>query len=285
VWGMPRDLRMDILKTFADHRFLLAESQLNYVLDRYVPRAMVAALDSLPRNLTDVYHAIMDRIDAKGPLIRDLALRTLSWIFHAGRPLYMNELRELLVVQPGDKEVLRWTLPNDARFLEHCEGLVMYDVDAEIVRNIHYTVHNFLQTRDEINKSNPKLAEICLTYLAFDEFEQGPLLDDRALQKRMKRNKAAAYVSQFWSFHTRGEAERNPVVRASVLRVLSSENRKNAMLEMERYGRSDSVQSSFVSGQSPLHILARLGLSFICRHILEGIWDEVERYMPCHSRS
>src|SRR5271170_402540 len=273
---------MRLLTTFTDGRFLLAESQLNYVLGRYAPRAMVQALRTLPKNLDDLYRDIMDRIDASGTSVRDLAFKTLSWIFHAARPLHMDELRELLVILPGDSKLVSWTLPKDTQFvLKPCEGLVTYDDDGKVVRFAHYTVQNFLERNPEIRDSVPNLAEICLAYLAFEEFEEGPLREDVELHQRMEEHKAGSYVSQFWGFHTRGEAERSSSVRATVLSVLSSTRRRDAILQMEGYDQSGSVHNSYVQDQTPLHILARVGLSYICSRVLDGVWDEVERYLLC----
>ena len=260
-------------------RFLLCESQLNYVLSSYDPRVMVEALDSLPGSLEMSYKDTMRRIDESLPGAKNLAHKTLSWVFHAPRPLQIDELRELLIVRPEDKGILDWTLPNDLGFvIEPCQGLITYDSDTKIVRFTHYTVQNYLRGLVSIVNSDMDLAQTCLTYLSFEIFDEGPLWDVDALHRRMEQYKAGAYVCQFWAFHIKERAEQSAHVQSAVLSVLSSQNRRDAIVQMESYGQS---QHPYVQGQTLLHIVARVGLEQICALVLSGTVDSGDReYIP-----
>jgi hypothetical protein len=86
-------------------RFLLAEFQIKYVLDKREPRMMKDALNSLPATLENAYQRIIDRIGEKGEDTLQLAWRILSWVFHAARPLRMYEIREAISVRLGDNEL------------------------------------------------------------------------------------------------------------------------------------------------------------------------------------
>src|SRR5947207_7332268 len=89
-------------------RFLLVEFQLNYILKfMSQPKKLAKALENLPSNIEEMYSNIMRRIEEAGFVVKDLALRTLSWIFHSActRPLKMDELRNLLVTDDGDEDL------------------------------------------------------------------------------------------------------------------------------------------------------------------------------------
>ena len=60
---------------------------------------MEKALKTLPADQIEAYKDIITRIRAAGDHTSVTAIRTLTWIFHAARPLHMDELREALCVE------------------------------------------------------------------------------------------------------------------------------------------------------------------------------------------
>src|SRR6266496_6768147 len=87
------------------NRFLLVKFQLNYILDKEKPRDAIKALDSLPADMESAYHEVLVRIENNKS--KETALQTLSWLFHARRPLRLNELQEALSIEtcPPDTEL------------------------------------------------------------------------------------------------------------------------------------------------------------------------------------
>lgn len=58
------------------------------------------------------------------------------------------------------------------RFLRHCGALVLFDETDHTVRLVHHTVAQFLREHTFRNEeTNDLLADVCLTYLNFDDFE------------------------------------------------------------------------------------------------------------------
>src|SRR5277367_1337511 len=146
VWLTPLVIRSDTIEELAESRFLLAEAQMNFVLSKYAPRTMQKALDSLPKDLDSGYIRAVQRIRSDDdPAVTKQAFMTLCWIFHAPRPLQMDELRELIVIEPEDEDVHSWTLPDDSSILEPCRGLVAYEPESKVVRLAHYTVQNYVK--------------------------------------------------------------------------------------------------------------------------------------------
>lgn len=258
-------------------RFLLAQFQLDYVLVQFEPRKMQKSLESLPTDLFSAYQSIMIRLEKRGEGIKDLALRTLLWIFHAARPLRMDELRDLLVVQKGDKNLCRSGRMESKDILNACESLIVHDELSGIVRFTHYTVQQFLlRCHSDFLGSKSQLADTCLTYLAFDTCVDELSLD---LVSRLKEYPASLYVAQYWGFHVK-EADDSPEMYETVLEVLASERTRNTMLEFEAQGSGIQYSKS----QTLLQILARNRLEKVCRLVLKTKQNTGNTYVShCHT--
>jgi hypothetical protein len=130
---------------------LLAAIRLDYICQlRSEPRLLIEKLDALPTTMTAAYVKTMDRIFERGPVEKALALRTLSWVFHASaigtRPIQMEELVQLLYTREGDKDIEEEHLPKRDVIILLCEGLVVCD-ETDSVRFSHLTVEDFLESQ------------------------------------------------------------------------------------------------------------------------------------------
>src|SRR5271170_3748081 len=153
-------------------RFLLTDSQLNYVLDKFEPREMEQALQSLPVTLDDAYGDMMGRIEAREKGVMRQALKTLLWILNAARPLTLEEVSELVIVQEGDSEIQDCHRLYPQSVIDACESLVDNSWNPGgylIVRFTHFTVQEFLRKYDftKCLRPMPSLAMTCITYLGF----------------------------------------------------------------------------------------------------------------------
>jgi hypothetical protein len=243
---------------------------------------MKEALKSLPSSAPDGYQKVMARISAAGETSRTMAFWTLSWVFHACRPLHMDELREALIVQLRKKtdtldEADMKGLPA-ANIVEFCESLVVYEESSGVVRFSHPTVQEFLESqirKSQIELPVVDLAKTCLAYLGFKVFEEGPCLDDRLLQLRVAKFKFSSYAARFWGVHSSGQAvEDDPDVRMAILRLLESKARRDSMVEMVRLTYYVSPE------ETALHILARNGLATTCKFLLERLDGQLSVHKP-----
>lgn len=248
------------------NRFLLAKLQLDYILNAPTNRKKKAALESLPTTLLEAYTDVMKRIEKLQEWFKDLALKTLSWVLHAKRPLLMAELREAIAVEDTFTDLDEDDLTDPGILVENCAGFVVHEKSSGIVRLAHKTVAKFLKSQQQL--STPVgLAKTCLTYLSFDIFEEGPC-KIKDLKYRLKRYRFSIYAAQFWGRHTIGQAEESPDIQKTVLRLFASENKKNSMLQLERYVNPSSDDFGFIEGQTLLHVIAKNGLATICEQIL-----------------
>jgi hypothetical protein len=259
-------------------RFLLANLQLVHVLGETAQANMRKALKSLPPTVEDAYNQILTRI-RMSEYSSSTAFRTLGWIFHAKRPLRMDELREALIVQdkenPVDLDEMDMEDLLDADILEICQSLVVHEESSGVVRFSHPTIQGFLES--QVLESLPvvDLARTCLAYLQFDEFQGGPCVDSEAVEKRVQKYKFSRYVAQSWGIHTRGKPENEPDIQLAVLSLLASENKRASMLQLEAYANSGGIANSwgiisFTKGQTLLHVIAKNGLATICQWVLSG---------------
>ena len=118
-------------------RFLLADFQLSVVLGhRCQPKKLKAALCHLPTNLDGLYGKIMQQIhERRNETEKDLAVRSLSWIFHTPRPLRTEELLELLATDETDNDVVSESdLSSPEDLVNVCHGLVTLDIASGTVR-------------------------------------------------------------------------------------------------------------------------------------------------------
>ena len=149
---------------------------------------MEKALDTLPAELFTAYKEVTDRISKSDKEMGDAGMQALTWIFHAARPLQMDELRVVLDIEDG-----HWKIDDEPQFtpadiIEMCQSLVVYEESSGAVRFVHPTVQEFLRS---FNFSDIVLAKTCLTYFdAFDDI----CLDDESMEIRLKRYRFCTYI-------------------------------------------------------------------------------------------
>jgi hypothetical protein len=205
----------------------------------------------------------MERIETGRHGDTELAMKILSWIFHAQRALHMNELVEALVVTVGDQELERQYLLQPTDVIECCKSLVLPEKQSGLVRFAHYTVQEYVAGIQEKLPPPINLAKTCLTYLAFKEFDH-PFIEKGLMETRVEQYQFCRYAAQFWGVHTFGEAEQSPDIQQDILRLFASEDRRNAILQIETFANSKWGNICFTAGETILHIMARFGLATMC---------------------
>lgn len=201
----------------------------------------------------------------------------ISWILNSRRPLRMDELCDLLAYQKG----ATGKISEPREIVQVCQGLIVYDEFSGIVEFPHSTIREFFEQNYEgphTLLSAADLASVCIDYLASDAFEDGPCQNVAALRGRLEKHKASLYVAQFWALHTDGEAEKCPDVQQAIRRLFGSENKKNSMLQIEKYANSYS-DVSVIADQTLVHILADKGLATLCRLVLDERGNAIDTYV------
>jgi hypothetical protein len=216
------------------------------------------------------------------PSQKEFAFQIMSWIYRTPRGLLMDELREALVVEDGDKEFNDEAISSPKYIVEKCAALVIYDDHTGVVRFSHETVQEYLQMHCEKDLlPAAALAKVCLTYLRFDVFDHFREKHSEYVAEWIQNNKFIGYSAEFWGLHTRGESEKDPHIQEAVLLLLSSENKKSSMLEIQSWFSDpwSEVAHSIPTSRTVLHVVCSEGLATICKLVLEGRLNASDRYM------
>ena len=96
--------------------------RVDYILSFRDPKERKKHISSIPKSVNEAYQKLIYRIDDNDKV---LAFKIFSWVFHAKRPLYMDELREALAVEEGDKDIQPEDLTSSEDILECCHGLIV----------------------------------------------------------------------------------------------------------------------------------------------------------------
>ena len=129
-----------------------------------------------------------------------LGMAALMWISHAERPLQTTELCHALAVEIGSPKLNDHNVPAIGTLIACCQGLVVVDEEASIVRLIHSTLQEYLRTHPKfLGSAHSTIAEICLSYLNSQQVKalsasSSPDLQDKPFIE---------YSSQYWGVHAK----------------------------------------------------------------------------------
>jgi hypothetical protein len=142
-------------------------------------------LKSLPKSIPDLYNRILGDIKVDNA---EAAKNILRWVVWAERPLTLHELTIAIAIRPEQQstsemsKTMRFDLEGDL----HSILGPLINIQNRLVYLAHQSAKDYLKVMDPItsekisarsNESNLYISTCCLSYLSFDEFEQGPLTE------------------------------------------------------------------------------------------------------------
>src|SRR5436305_1770017 len=130
-------------------RFLLAKLHIESLSKNSTIKRVREALRTLPKDLNDSYDSAMKRIEDQNEEERTIAHSALIWVVNAKRPLTVAELQVALAVEPGTTELDDDNLLDIEIILAVCAGLVILDEQFSVVRLVHYTTQEYLDSIQE----------------------------------------------------------------------------------------------------------------------------------------
>ncbi|PNP55551.1 hypothetical protein FNYG_15490 [Fusarium nygamai] len=219
-----------ILKS-VDGIFLLAQLSVQALQEKTTAKAMRLALRKLPKLLpstisvyrTDTpqakeaydlaYEEAMERISTQHPDSRDLAMKVLSWISQAKRPLTTVELQHALAVEEDEEDLDLDNAPAIEDMISVCAGLVIVDEQSRIIRLLHYTAQEYFERTLHLwfPGASEYVARTCVQYLQFYSMDWDFSRYSLSVQrygKGVAEFKAAhpfyGYAVEHWGRHCRG---------------------------------------------------------------------------------
>ncbi|KAK8905623.1 hypothetical protein QC760_005545 [Botrytis cinerea] len=212
-----RDLLLEGLSKIENRTYLW----LHLILDsiEFNPRIDVQVvkdlLRALPKTIEEAYDAILKRSDEPSK-----AMRLLHIIVGATRPLSLKEIGIALYITDEIRSYQELEIQEDEQFkivIRHLCGLFVSIVDGKVFL-IHQTAKEYLIGSSTIttsisgswkNSLEPKvsnrvLAECCLWYLSFEEFEKlSPSEDMSQIDQYCTENHFLDYSADNWFVHFR----------------------------------------------------------------------------------
>ncbi|KAJ7028112.1 ankyrin repeat domain-containing protein [Mycena alexandri] len=154
-----------------DGMFLLAKLHIESLSTKSTVKGVREALKTLPKTLNNSYDDAMKRIREQNEESRAIAHSTLTWVANAKRPLTVLEIQTALAVEPGTKSLDEDNILDMEIILSVCAGLVIVDEQLLVVRLVHYTTQEYLDSiqPQQFPDAHTQIACTLLTYLAFDK--------------------------------------------------------------------------------------------------------------------
>jgi ankyrin repeat protein len=236
------------------------------LLSKPTPGDIKKALKNMPRGiggLDTMYEQAMKRIKDQNEELQELAMKVLSWVTHAKRPLTILELQHALAAKDGTVELDEDFVPEVEDLVSFCAGLVTVDKQSDLVRWIHYTTQEYFEQAwtKWIPSAQVDVASTCLTYLLFDCFEAGFCLTDEYFKARLQLNPFYDYAARNWGYHAYIASKE---VQRPIMNLLENESKvssaSQAMLAFKDY--YGNLYSQMVPrGGTGVHLVAYFGLS------------------------
>ena len=251
-------------------RFLLARLHLDSLIAKTTLRKVRSALKSLPEELDGMYDQVLERIRNQGPERAELALKVLGWIRYAARPLTLLEIQHALAIEPGDACFDEDGIPKMELVLSVCAGIVTVR-ENHIMGLVHYTAQEYLERRafDYLPNAQTEIARACLTYISFDEFAQGPCLDDEIFELRLKDYPLLQYASKYWPHHGRGDPEKE--IKADALEFLRQGPMLMSSIQVLHAPdlHTKNYSQKYIHAVGSLWFAASFGLSYLATALLD----------------
>ncbi|KAJ7444764.1 hypothetical protein B0H11DRAFT_1619499, partial [Mycena galericulata] len=180
---LRENIHSKISSKSVDGMFLLARLHIDSLSTKNTIREVREALNALPKSLHGSYEIAIQRIYAQSNEDRKTAHSTITWVANAKRPLTVEELQVALAVKPGMKKLdEEEDLTDIDIILSVCAGLVIVDKKSSVVRLVHYTTQEYLDSIQALHFPGAQREITCtlLTVLAFDGYPHQSWSDWRA---------------------------------------------------------------------------------------------------------
>ena len=255
--------------------------------------ARYKALDTLPPSLHATYERILRRVNQSNLEVQKLVRRALQLLVHETESdaLGIAALCEALAIRTGDRKRDVKAIPDERDVLRWCSSLVRKSTNGYSLELAHFTVQEFLleidhSANDEFSaysidgkRDSLELAQVCLTYLNFEDFDQEGNFSLAATRFREEQFPFRHHAVNIWPKYACNRL--CEVQLLPFLKVLFSPSKSNNFVAWARervlwwdyilgYHELESrIINSWVAEASPLHFAAFEGLPELCKWLVE----------------
>ncbi|KAG7065546.1 putative Pfs NACHT and ankyrin-domain-containing protein [Colletotrichum scovillei] len=241
-----------------------------------------ASLEDTVEDLNDLYGQAINSVLEKRTPFRERALMALMWITNSRRPLSKMELLEALSLKlkrNGIRSSQR--LKSDYQICRQCADLITE------TGGFYYLIHGSLEDyllsnsvglseyRALQSQAHAIIAEACLSYLNFDDFQKNRALTPSELFQLQQQYPLLHYASSQWGGHYKRASllgDRGSEIRKLSLELLSVDSLVHLCLKVINLHELDPedltpVEAYFDWTPTALHLICALDL----RSLVESI--------------
>jgi ankyrin repeat protein len=252
-------------------RFLLASLQCIHLSHLVRVSEVKQALKELPSGLESAYQGSLQRIGLESPERKSIAMTTLSWIYHSQRPLSIGELLHALAVDDTESLLNDEAVPPRNVIIGTCAGLVIFDAERDIVRFVHYSVHEYFKATYQRCFPNARvdITRTCFAYLRLENLAYDESASREAVDRLLSSYPFLKYAAQHWGSHAKDGFHRN--MNGIALAFLENQSRVvlAAHLLDEDSMSANQTAPMFPSTNLPVQLSARFGALAIMHLLLE----------------
>jgi len=268
-------------------RFLLVSLNIDAILQETTIHRRRQRLNSMTDGLGlgDAYGATLDRIKGQGGEKARLGMATLMWVSHAERPLKPDELLSALAIEIESPNLNSDNIPSIGTLLACCQGLVVIDKEASIVRLTHFTLQEYLRAHPQLfGTAHSTIAETCLSYLNSQQVKDLSITLSPGLQSIRDLRSIPPfleYSSVYWGTH----AKRDLSDRAKLLARKLFDDYNNHVSTKILMKANGWYSSEFDSGKptlfSGLHCASVFGIDEIVAGLVEAKGCDINQEDGC----
>ena len=191
---------------------MLAQLHLQSLEDKTSPKAVIRALEDLPRGkqaLNGAFSDAIQRIERQPEGFAALAKKVLGWLTYGKELMTLQVLQHAIATEPGEEEFDQENLSDTDQLISVCAGLVLVD-QSDKVKLVHYTAQEYLQQNSEdlLPEFPLIIAMSCLTCLQYNTFKQWSKEKHDTAYDLFKRKEPLIkdypyypYAVRFWASH------------------------------------------------------------------------------------
>ena len=201
--------------------FLLVSLNIDSILSQATLHQRRRKLDQITegKGLGGAYASTLSLIKEQSGSRSKLGMEVLTWVFHAERPLQVDELCHALGVEEGSIDLDARNIPTIETLLQCSLGLVTVEksspTSAPTVRLVHFTLQEYLSNNTNMfPNSHSMIAEVCLKYLNFPHIRGF----SPALPSAPPTAPFVEYASCHWGTHARRQTTES--VKSLALKLL-----------------------------------------------------------------
>ena len=274
---MDTELRehvLDMLTKNANGLFLLPALQLKTILDQITKADVKRTLLHLSTDLRHAFQSTIQRISNLSIARRDLAGRTLMWLSHAQRPLYVSELQHAMAIRLEDDDLDTDNIPSLRTLVDCCCGLVEVESESFIIRLVHHSLEEYLRENDHglFRQANLTIVTICIKYMMLESLKDLPHKTRSDFVQVLKDFALLEYAALQWGHHAYHVAAED--LKLAALPLLSS---SPCLITIARVCDSrttglghwkERIRSWAYSGGAGISLAARFGLSELLKILI-----------------